>query len=135
MHETSPLCPCCSSKSYADCCKKFHDGATCENALQLMRSRYSAYALKKSSYIIKTTHPKSSHFQKDIKKWEKEILSFCNNTVFQKLDILEFIDGDEKAYVTFRAHLSQNKKDVSFTEKSLFEKILDVWFYKEGYFL
>lgn len=40
------LCPCHSQKCYEECCKRYHEGAAAENALILMRSRYSAYALQ-----------------------------------------------------------------------------------------
>ena len=40
-------CPCQSSKSYKDCCGRFHTHAQFpETAEQLMRSRYAAYVLK-----------------------------------------------------------------------------------------
>lgn len=129
------LCPCSSGKSYQQCCKKYHEGVFAENALSLMKSRYSAYALSCVSYIIETTHPQSSQYKKNKKNWEHEIELFSKNTVFHKLEIIEFIDGEQKAFVTFKAHLSQNGADVSFTEKSLFEKYQGRWLYKEGIFL
>ena len=94
-----------------------------ENALKLMRSRYSAYALKKADYIIKTTHPENPSFSSDKVAWKNAILHFCRETDFIGLTILEFIDGEGEAYVTFFAHLKQKRKDVSFEEKSRFMKV------------
>ena len=126
------LCKCHSGQKYEKCCKCFHDGALPKNALQLMRSRYAAYALQKVDYIIRTTHPANPHFKQNDTQWKNEILFFCKKTEFQHLKILEFIDGECEATVTFLACLSQNGEDVSFVEKSLFEKVNDQWLYKNG---
>lgn len=106
---------------YANCCQPFHLGELPATPLQLMRSRYSAYALCNPQYIIDTTHPANSEANLDPKK----ILEFCQNTEFQDLKILE--NGENT--VTFTAILRQNGKDVSFTEKSSFEKIKGKWLY------
>jgi SEC-C motif-containing protein len=122
------LCPCHSKQSYRECCKPFHNGtAFPSTALQLMRSRYSAYALKKFDYILATAHP-DSPYKRDL----NDIRTSYQSTLFEDLEILEFIDGDVLAYVTFRAVLTQDGKDISFTEKSLFEKINHRWYYHSG---
>ena len=125
-------CPCSSNLPYEKCCKPFHEGKVCENALQLMRSRYSGYALNKASYIMETTHPDNPSFGREKKLWEEDIQRFAKNTSFEKLEIIDFSDGEKKAYVTFKAHLKHKGQDVSFTEKSLFEKVDGKWLYKEG---
>lgn len=125
-------CPCGTGKSYTVCCKPFHQGQLPDNALKLMRSRYSAYALNLPAYIISTTHPNRQHFSYNVTDWSQKIIAFSLNTQFNKLTILDFQDGDPFATVTFVAHLSQNKKDASFTEKSLFEKINGKWLYLSG---
>lgn len=129
------LCACHSGKSYQHCCKVFHEGASAPNALLLMRSRYSAYANKRADYIMRTTHPKNPRYKADHHLWTKEILQFCQSTEFQNLEILEFIDGEKEAYVTFTAHLKQNGQDATFTEKSHFEKINGQWLYLNGVYL
>lgn len=126
------LCKCCSQKPYDECCKPFHDGSLPENALQLMRSRYSAYALCLANYIMHTTHPFSPLFQHDIVNWTKEITKFSQNSTFENLEILKFQDGDKIAYVTFTAFISKGGKDNTFTEKSRFEKLGNKWYYIEG---
>lgn len=125
-------CPCKSGKTYEACCQKYHQGALPENALKLMRSRYSAYALGLADYIIDTTHPANPTFRRDTVKWTQDVLDRSRNTHFEDLTILEFIDGQEIAYVTFRAHLSQNKRDTSFTERSRFLKENGKWLYESG---
>jgi len=94
-----------------------------------MRSRYSAYSLGNAKYIIKTTHPLNIDFQKDTIRWEKEILEFSKNYVFEKLTIIEFIESEPTSLVTFRAHITCEGNDHTFCEKSSFEKINNSWVY------
>jgi SEC-C motif domain protein len=126
-------CPCGSAKLYDECCKIFHGGKPAPSALLLMKSRYSAYACSLPNYIMDTTHPNNPQFQQDRKKWSQKIMHFCMTTQFKKLDILEFIDGEETAFVTFVAHLKQNGQEVKLFERSLFEKVNNVWLYREGF--
>ena len=53
-------CPCGSGKKYKKCCQIYHKGKIAKSALELMKSRYSAFAVGDIDYIIKT-----STFQKD----------------------------------------------------------------------
>lgn len=129
-------CPCGSPLKYKKCCKVFHDNIKNPlNALELMKSRFSAYAFKQSNYIIKTTHKENQDYSENILEWEKEIEIFSSNTDFDKLEILEFIKGEIESFVTFRANLFQNKNDVSFIEKSRFKKEDNIWLYVDGEFL
>jgi SEC-C motif domain protein len=123
------MCPCCSGKNYTECCAPYHLGKEPPNALALMRSRYSAYAKGNAEYIIRTTHRKNPYYLRDTELWKKEIQMFCRQTKFTGLDILSFEDEKDIAYVTFTAHLEQNNQDVSFSEKSLFEKVDNHWRY------
>jgi SEC-C motif-containing protein len=123
-------CPCHSGLSYPECCEPYHLGKQLpESALQLMRSRYSAYAIKNADYIIATTHPENSSFSADHKDWKESILYFCNRTSFRGLKVIEVLEGLQESYVTFFAHLFQNGDDVSFQETSRFVKVGDRWLY------
>lgn len=126
------LCPCHSKKTYQECCAPFHAGKFVEKAVLLMRSRYSAYALGNSAYIIQTTHPEHPDSLIPLETRKKSIESFCKNTQFLGLEILEEIEGEALSFVTFHATLLQKGADISFTEKSRFEKLDGKWFYKEG---
>lgn len=128
-------CPCQSGKLYRECCRLFHEGQLPATALELMRSRYAAYALCKPDYIIQTTHPANAQFSLDTVKWSEQIRDFCLNTEFRGLKIIDFQESPQTATVTFRAHLMQNGKDGSFTEKSYFEKVGERWLYHSGEFL
>jgi SEC-C motif-containing protein len=84
-----------------------------------MRSRYAAYALGLTDYILTTSTQKSS---------PSEIEEFSKKTKFIGLKIL---DAQETS-VTFTAILSQDGHDVSFTEKSHFLKQNGKWVYVRG---
>ena len=125
-------CPCGSGHPYLTCCNPFHKGLAPKTAEKLMRLRYSAYALNLPTYIIKTTHPASSQFNHDLSKWSHDVSEFSQHTIFKSLEILDTQEQDHFATVTFVAHLEQDKKDVSFTERSTFEKIKGKWLYRSG---
>jgi SEC-C motif domain protein len=51
-------CPCGTGLPYAECCGRLHDGtAAAGTAEQLMRSRYSAFAVGDAAYLLATWHP------------------------------------------------------------------------------
>lgn len=120
-------CPCGTGKEYGACCKPFHQGGLPRSALELMRSRYSAYALNLPEYIIATTHPENPQ-DNDLKK----IAEFCTHTTFKKLEIIDFQEKGDVATVTFVAHLAQDGKDFSLSERSTFEKVDGKWLYLNG---
>ncbi len=130
MKKTSPNspCPCGSNVKYKKCCQIYHKGAKPKTALLLMKSRYSAFAVGDASYIVKTTHENNVEFSSDVKAWQESIKSFTLSTQFLGLEILEFIDGEEEAFVTFRASLSSG----DMVEKSRFLKVEGRWLYEHG---
>lgn len=127
-------CPCSSKVLYHKCCKPYHDGLPAENALKLMRSRFAAYALDLSDYIVHTTHSENPDYTDDVDTWKEGILRFSQNTCFDRLEIIEFVDGEDSATVKFRAHLRQLETDASFTERSAFKKVGGCWKYHSGQF-
>jgi len=130
MIKISPnrLCPCGSHHKYKKCCAIYHKGAFPKNALLLMRSRYSAYALSMIDYIMKTTHPNNSDYTTEKEVWRSSIEAFSSTTEFLKLEILEFIDGEKRASVAFKASLSSGEM----LEKSIFLKVENRWLYESG---
>lgn len=51
-------CPCGTGKPYPACCGAIHDGRrVAATAVQLMRSRYSAFALGLEDYLLASWHP------------------------------------------------------------------------------
>ena len=130
------ICPCGSLKKYKKCCKPFHDKITFpKTALELMKSRFSAFAVLIADYIIFTTHENNSDYISDLKSWNQDIMNFSKNTRFERLEILDFIEGEVESFVTFKATLFQDNTDISFIEKSRFLKVEDKWLYIYGQFI
>ena len=125
---SNTACPCGSKIKYKKCCAIYHKGAIPKTALLLMMSRYSAYATNNSAYIVKTTHYDNVDYTTDIKAWKESIQVFSKTTKFLALEILEFIDGEEEAFVSFRAKLSTG----DMVEKSHFLKVDGFWLYESG---
>lgn len=95
------ICPCCSGKSYQTCCQFFHNGGQAESPEQLMRSRYSAFALGKSDYLMHTSSTTlRANLTKDELDQTCQAFRFISlEVVSAKMDTVEFIanllDGDE----------------------------------------
>lgn len=103
LPEPSSPCPCGSEKSYGRCCRRFHSGQSSpQGAEELLRSRYSAYAHRLPSYIMRTTHPSVAEL--DRRNWKKEILDFCMEYLFVGgVDIIEQqITGPYTTRILFR---------------------------------
>jgi len=133
MTTKSKTCPCHSNKEYIMCCGRFHSGHKPLNAVELMRSRYSAYALNLASYIIDTTDTSSPLYQKDKNLWVQQINTFARNTEFIGLEIKSFVETSLTiAEVVSTATFKQQGQDASFTEKSFFTKTADTWLYNHG---
>ena len=125
-------CHCCSSKEFEDCCQPFIENlAKPSTAEELMRSRYSAYAIVAVEYLIKTTHSSTRKFhdRETIKNWAR-------SNVWQKLEIISKPDGvarDKVGTVEFKAYfLDENKEMQIHHENSTFRKELGKWFFVDG---
>lgn len=129
------FCPCGSQKKFKKCCRIFHFGEKPNNALELMKSRYSAFVAADSKYLMETTHRENPEYTNDISKWEEALHEYFDHTEFKNLAILDFIDGENEAFVTFKATLFQGAIDSSFIEKSRFVKVNDIWLYHSGEFV
>ncbi|UJW32976.1 SEC-C domain-containing protein [Saccharothrix sp. AJ9571] len=58
MSRKNRACPCGTGEPYARCCGRLHRGeATAATAEQLMRSRFSAFAVADEEYLLRTWHP------------------------------------------------------------------------------
>lgn len=91
-------CPCCSGKSYNRCCGPLlNRSSEAKTAKQLMRSRYSAYALGgHGDYLLETWHPDSAS------GLTAESLS-AKNLNWQGLRILDFSQNGNESRVEFEA--------------------------------
>jgi SEC-C motif-containing protein len=123
-------CPCHSGNKYKKCCQPYHKGVLPPNSMLLMRSRYCAFALRHSHYIIATTHSDNIDFTPHTTEWLDSIDAFAAHTEFLGLEILEFIDGRSESFVKFKATLNSGV----LSEKSRFLKHDGRWLYVDGEF-
>ena len=121
-------CYCGGPKNYKNCCGRYLEGSEkALDAVVLMRSRYTAYVLCKSAYLIETTHPKKRylHNRRDIENWSLE-------NKWLNLEILETSETN----VVFKAYyLDGNMQSQVHYESSKFEFLQGSWYYVEGKFL
>lgn len=120
------LCPCGTGSNYGACCGRLHSGAAqARTAEELMRSRYSAYALGNLDYVFRTWHPKTRPHD----------VSPVDGIAFVGLEVLEMVAGgpdDDIGVVEFRARLRGPDGTSEFHERSRFSKRAGQWMYVDG---
>ena len=128
---TSEPCPCCSGKNYDDCCQPAHLNKTAAQTCEaLMRSRYSAYVLHLTEYLINTTHPNSR-----TKGLERNIRCSFDSTEWLGLTIKNTQNGNEDdkvGKVEFIAEFTENGKRGALHELSRFSRYQGNWVYIDG---
>lgn len=130
----SKSCPCSSGKPYRDCCRPLHQKArSADSAVELMRSRYSAFALGEIEYLVETLHPQHADLKSSPDELRASLRSTCRGFRFTGLTVEEALDeGADRAHVTFLARLFEKGADRSFRERSAFERTADGWRYLSG---
>ena len=126
-------CPCCSGKSYGECCRKFVVGKSLPKIpLELMRSRYTAYVLKDINYIEKTASGKALETM-DKQATVRDRFDCCEWTKLEIIDVSEVTSNSITGIVEFKAHYSQNGITACILhERSKFQRIDSKWFYISG---
>ncbi len=128
---TRLACPCGSSRNYRDCCEPAIEGVQpARTAEQLMRSRYSAFALGMCDYLIETTHP-----DKRAGLSIAELQAHNQVTTWQGLTILETTaggEGDSDGRVSFVARFSSENRTGELKENSRFLRLEGRWYYVDG---
>lgn len=124
-------CPCGSGLPYEMCCGMYHHNpGTAPTAQALMRSRYSAFAIKDFNYISET------HLPDDQPTQNAEHIADCNDhTQWIRLEILDTVAGEEKdkeGVVEFVAHFKEGKHIGRLKERSVFRKVNGRWYYVAG---
>ena len=124
-------CPCQSKLTFDRCCQPFIDGKKLPEApAQLMRSRFSAYALGKVQYLLTTTVAGEREKIDPI-----ELASYCKTVKCVGLKIVSTEQGgkdDTEGIVTFHASLQVNGKRHLHIEKSRFIREDGRWVYVDG---
>lgn len=125
-------CFCGSGDTFEQCCKPIIDGTQPASTAQaLMRSRYSAYVIVASQYLIDSTHisQRANYSKADIEAWAKE-------SHWQKLEIIDCKKGlsdDSIGEVEFKAYYKDSKNTLQIHhERSVFKKENGDWFYVSG---
>ena len=117
-------CYCKSGLDFSVCCEPIlRVDKIPATALELMRSRYSAYCLGDVNYLQATTHDHS---------WSDEELKFiqdwADNSFWQHLEIVNYSED----IVEFKAYYIFEKVQHVHHEKSTFLKVNDMWKYVDG---
>ena len=121
-------CPCCSNKSFKSCCGRFLDeGASPKTPEQLMRSRYSAYAIGGyGDYLVQSWHHTSR------KHLNPDDLS-KKTTQWQRLEIIDKSQRGNQGEVEFKAYfIDQDGISLYLHERSEFVREGGQWFYVNG---
>ena len=124
---TDNACLCGSGLSYAGCCGEFHTGqkipATAE---ALMRSRFTAYAMRNADYLMATwdvtTRPKDIDFSKETVEWQRLVIEMVKKGGIK----------DTKGVVEFKAFYLLDGEEHVMSEISRFTKQAGRWFYLDG---
>lgn len=116
-------CPCHSGLAYADCCQPLHEGQTAPDAERLMRSRYSAYALRLPAYILHTWHGPT--------RPESLTLEELQGIKWLKLQVLahEVVDADHAEVLFVATYQGNQQKKAELREHSCFKRIAGDWRY------
>jgi SEC-C motif-containing protein len=128
-------CPCSSGLRYRECCQPFHRGeAEAPTPTALMRSRYSAFALKEVDYLWRTLHPLHPDRARPEEEVKRELRKSASSFKYTGLRILdaEGPDASGEARVLFHARLFEKGRDCSFLEASRFRQEGGGWRYLSG---
>ena len=123
---TSQPCPCGSAQSYGDCCGRLHRGETeAGTAEQLMRSRFSAYAVGDTAYLLRSWHAQTRPARLTLdpgQRWTRlEIVDTERGSLFDTTGIVEF-----------RAHYRDRGEVGVLHERSRFSRVDGRWVYLDG---
>jgi len=121
-------CPCGSGRKYKTCCGIYHAGIRYPDTVeQLIRSRYTAYAIGDVNYLYRTTHPSNEAVVgKTEEQYKRETLLYCQRVDFTGLTIHSTEPEDEGGIahgtLTARYRIAGGPEDF-FTERSEFVRV------------
>lgn len=126
--EDTDRCPCPSGDTYGACCGPLHRGERpAPTAEALMRSRYSAYALRDADYLRATWHPTTRppelHLDPDMRWQRLDILTTRAGGPFDDAGEVEFVARYRWATTGDRGRLH---------EVSRFVRSGGRWYYVDG---
>jgi len=120
------MCP-CGGGVYAQCCGRFiADGEVPQTAVEMMRSRYTAYVLRDEKYLQATWYERS---RPDIK-----VVAEDEGLKWLGLEVRKHQQTDAEAAVEFVARYKVGGKAERLHEVSRFLREGGRWFYVDGSF-
>lgn len=137
---TPTSCP-CGGGAYAECCAPLHAGEReAQDPEQLMRSRYSAFAVHDAAYLWKTLHVAHDERAAGEAAFRDKLDKSMGNLRYTGLRVIEVRvpegpDGpvpDAVAQVLFHAAIQQHRRDRSIVELSDFALDGGSWRYLSG---
>ena len=122
-------CPCGSKQLFSACCQPYIKAEkNAQNAEQLMRSRYSAYATKAVDYLYQTQAPATRDSQ-----LKQDIQAFAEQAKFLHLQVHQHkILDDTHQQVEFTAIYQVQNQFQQLTELSDFILEDNQWYYQQG---
>lgn len=122
-------CPCCSGKPFKQCCAPFLSGTNPKTVKQLMRSRYSAFALGgHGEHLLRTWHPT---VVPDLSASDLDEIT----TEWVKLEVLRSGQTGDTGIVEFRASfIDGDGIEKVHHEISRFVREKGLWYYLNGDF-
>lgn len=131
---TPKKCPCCSGQKYSDCCKPFLTGQSNPvTPIELMRSRYTAFSLLETEYLIQTLAPEKIIQSGGQDQLRRELLSTMGQTKWLGLKVVaEKMDDTDNGTVQFIAYYDQGPKFGQLHERSRFVRQDGRWVYVDG---
>ncbi|GAA1468159.1 YchJ family protein [Microbacterium thalassium] len=118
-------CPCGSGAVFGACCGPILGGVLAETALELMRSRYTAFVVGDASHLRETWHPGTV----------PDDVRLDPGTRWTGLEIVDTVDGrpgDKRGIVEFRAHWRERGGTGELHERSRFVWQSGRWWYLDG---
>jgi len=128
-------CFCCSNLPFGQCCQPILEHKTpAVTPLQLMRSRFSAYALGNTEYILNTyaIEKRKLHTLRDISEWSNEC-KWLKLIIHQSTNVtISEFESANNSTVTFTAIYRQGNHFFQMKELSRFVVEEEQWFYLDG---
>ncbi|MEU9128510.1 YchJ family metal-binding protein [Kitasatospora sp. NPDC048540] len=123
--DSSP-CPCGLPAPYGECCGRLHAGrAEAVTAEQLMRSRFSAFAVRDEAYLLRSWDPLT----------RPPAVDFDPGMRWVRLEVLGSTDGGAfhgEGTVAFRAHFTDGGRAGAMEENSRFRRHEGRWVYLDA---
>ncbi|SMF17830.1 SEC-C motif-containing protein [Azospirillum oryzae] len=120
-------CPCCSGRSFEDCCGPILAGEPAPTAEALMRSRYTAFVRHELDHVERTHAPE---IRDDFNRGEAERVA--EESEWQRLDILRAAEEGDSAVVEFQIQFRKDGKDMRHHERASFRREDGRWLYVSG---